>query len=75
MQVLCVLLFQSITTKKMKVAIFLSFLYYMVVYTIQISESKTTIGNVFDLPTFDDKDIIEFYYLETSLPFNAPKQI
>lgn len=40
-----------------------------------IAGSSKVIGTPFDLPIFDEKDIIEFYYLESSLPFNTPIEI
>jgi hypothetical protein len=48
--------------------IFLILLYYSY-------ESIGSIGSIRDLPSVGVRDLIEFYYLESSLPYNVPTNI
>ena len=36
---------------------------------------EATNGDVFSFPTVANNDIVDFYYCETSFPFNAPPSI
>lgn len=40
---------------------------------VQLSGSSNV--GVLEMPTINSNDVVDFYYCETSLPFNTPKDI